>query len=194
MLLDKISKMAIPVWAYVLFYAVLLGGVSYFTFSATSKFKDAIWEKQISSLELAAAQKNLDHEKEVRVLEVQLAKIDTESEVTNRERKSEIENLRLANRDLIAKHGLYDPGSKPKSCPTATVSNERNTSVDSGETSGARLSKEAEEFLWQFAYEADAAAVYATGCWERENKSKEVGKDIFTKTSFVVREYENSTF
>jgi len=162
----KLTNLIIPWWAYAVVALAVMSAATTGTWWLTAKYKDAIWSAEIANMKKDYADKLLAHTQNVRAIELKLERQNTESEVTNRERKNQIDRLHGDNRALIASGGLRDPGAK--SCPATPVPGETVTSVDERETTHGRLSREAEEFLLQFAYDADQAAIYATGCWERE--------------------------
>jgi hypothetical protein len=90
----------------------------------------------------------------------ELSRIRTESEVKHVEAQNRINATLAENRRLARERdGLRDPGARVADCRPLPAGGAAAGPAD--QSSGGRLSTEAEEFLLEFAAECDRAAEYA---------------------------------
>ena len=128
------------------------------------RYEEARWTAAIEAQKAEAARQLQVETEKVLAKERKYASIKDQLERTHAENRAALDRAYAdARRAVAAAGGLRDPGRRPSGgCPVSPTAGA--TTVDPGRAPEARLSPEAEEFLWQFARDADAAAEYARTC------------------------------
>lgn len=138
----------------------------------TAEYKNAQHVKVISTMQLQAAQA-LDKAR-VKALETEREnnRLATELEVTHNEFRQSLDSIKADNDRLATElGGLYDSNATCSSSPSGTSG---TAPLDSPKPpTGAKLSKEASEFLLSESRRADEAAAYANTCYQWLQKLKD---------------------
>lgn len=122
------------------------------------------WQAAVERQKVEAAAMLQAETERALLIERANAALKDELEKTHAENQAALDRAYAdARRAVAAAGGLRDPGRRPGgSCPVSAAA--QPAAVDPGRTAEGRLSAEAEEFLWAFARDADAAAEYAGLC------------------------------
>lgn len=147
-------------------------GIAFGTWYFTANYKDAVWQSKFDTYKRELAEMHQRNLNEVLNKEREAREHAAEIEVKYHETTDQIKTLRNTNARLARElGGLRDPG---KSNTTSGVG------MSQGATSGntfdpstsSQLSREASQFLLDFAEDADRAAAYANSCYEWVNREK----------------------
>lgn len=162
----------IPDWIKWVGGGIVILGIIFGVWCFTSDYKDAIWQEKFSTYQKDLAEMHQRNLNEVLNKEREAKEIAAKIEVKYHETTDQIKTLRNTNARLARElGGLRDPG---KSNTTSGVG------MSQGATSGntfdpstsSQLSREASQFLLDFAEDADRAAAYANACYEWVNREK----------------------
>lgn len=130
----------------------------------TAEYKDKSWQASVNAVNIEAERvlrKSIEAAHEV---EMHQQKLLSDLEVSHAKDVQDLARIGDTNRALSARlGGMRDPGRRP-SCPSHVPQEAGAADVPSGGSTSANLSAEAEEFLHQFAADADRAASYARKC------------------------------
>lgn len=137
----------------------------------TTNYQETKWENVILEKESVSNKVLRDTLEQVRQIEKQHALITTQLEIKNGQLKEQIDSIYTENRRLTRDlNGMRDPGVRATRCAVPTASPTASGSDD--QTTGARLSDEASEFLLTFANDSDKVALYAQTCYKWISKSE----------------------
>ncbi|MCK9994470.1 MAG: hypothetical protein Dbin4_02990 [Alphaproteobacteria bacterium] len=140
---------------------ILVGGAT--AWRITSSYKDAHYGSVISAQKVEAAAILQAETEKVLSYERRNTELNQKLEMENADANAKI-NAALASNRRLARElgGLRDPGRR-QDCRAAGAP-DQSPSTAEPDTAGAELSREASEFLLDFAAEADIAATYAKAC------------------------------
>lgn len=131
----------------------------------TSEYKDAKHSKVISTMQLQAAEALDQARVKALAIERENNRLATELEVSHNEFRKSLDSIQADNARLSTElGGLYD--SKATCSGSTSGSPGTTPSNPPKSTTGAKLSKEASEFLLSESRRADEAAAYAATCYQ----------------------------
>lgn len=177
-MLAGILDFVLPSWVKYVGVGVALIGVAFGSWWFTAEYKNAVWQSKFDAYKRELAemhQKNLNGvlTKE-RVAREQAAEI----EVKYHETTDQIQNLRNTNARLTRElGGLRDPGRTNTTSGMGVPQGTTSSNIANSSAEG-QLSREASQFLLDFAEDADRAAAYANACYEWVNRDKQITQGV----------------
>jgi len=153
--------------------ACLLGSLG--SWYLTGKYKDTKWTAAIKQQQVDAAKQLQAAMERAITAERRQTEFSNQLEVKHVESERKLDAALVVNRRLARElGGLRDPGRRPSCGGTVSEATDTTGQPASGST-GAELSAEASEFLFEFARDADRAAQYAQTCsfWIRQ-----IGREV----------------